>query len=98
MASDDEPVVDVIRRVMLHETEGRAFIGIPYDGERYGLRVLAVEPAPAHRWWHGRKPDRIRIAREASIGMLYDSLGPCGEYMPTEWNRPLKFERVPTAA
>jgi hypothetical protein len=99
MAADTEPVVDVIRRMMLHDTHGRVFIAIPNDQERFGFRVLVAAPAQRRPWWRrARKVERVQIAREASIGMLYDSLKRCGEYMPTEWNRTLKFERVPTAA
>src|SRR6266536_4299741 len=43
MAVDEEPVVDVLTRVVFHETGGRAFIAIPDSAERYGFRFLLCE-------------------------------------------------------
>lgn len=95
MAADSEPVLDVIARLITHQTDGRAFIAIPNERERYGFRLLIAEPAPLKKRWgrSARRVERIKISREATIGMLYEALHPC-EYIPTEWNRPLVFERV----
>jgi hypothetical protein len=73
MAVDDEPVVDVIARMMLHEIGGRAFIAVPDRIPPSGYRFLVVEVAESDE-----RPDPIELGPEASIGMLFAALHPCG--------------------
>lgn len=91
MALDDEPVVDIIGRMMLHRTGGRAVIAIPHPDEPFGFRLLGVEVT------HEEPSDAelIELGPGASIGMLYTHLQPVGTYVPSELSRPLLFERVP---
>jgi hypothetical protein len=90
IAVDDEPVVDVIARMMLHETESRSFIAILDAREKHGFRFLIVEVVDAGQ----ETPDPIELGAGASIGMLYSALEPCGAYVPSAWTGPLLFERI----
>jgi hypothetical protein len=90
MAVDEEPVVDVISRMIMHEAGPRAFIAIPDSNEEYGYRLLTVEVSPAGQ----RQPDPIELGPSASIGMLCAALEPCGSYLPSDWTEPLVFERI----
>ncbi len=95
---DEEPVVDVIYRVSLHETDGRvrAFIAIVDDREEYGCRLLIVEKASESGPPAERHVVRLDLGPGASVGMLYDALSPCGTYLPSEWSQELLFERAAT--
>jgi hypothetical protein len=98
IAFDDETVVAVLRRIRINETTSPCLVVIPHENEPFGHRFLIVTAAPLRRSWHSRKVERVPLAREASIGMLYDALTGCAEYLPGEWTRPVVFERVPTPA
>lgn len=90
MASDDEPVVDIVTRIMFHETHGRVLIAIPDENESFGFRLLSVEVVTDP----GANPAApLELAPGASIGMLYSHLQPCGTYIPSEWSRSLLFEK-----
>lgn len=96
IALDGEPVVDVITRIVFHETDGRALIAVT-DGsasrpESYRFMVAEVAKVPADA------PGGLDLGPSASIGMLYDALHPSGTYVPSEWVRALQFERVPELA
>lgn len=97
IAHDDEPVADVLSRMSIHQTSSPCLIAIPSETERFGFRLMFAEVRTGRRAWL-RKPSHASVAPKASIGMLYDSLRPCGEYVPSEWAKPVMFERVTTAA
>lgn len=90
IASDEEPVVDIVARIMFHETHGRALIAIPDEDEPFGFRLLGVEVVTDP----GENPAApLELAPGASIGMLYSHLQRCGTYVPSEWSRSLLFEK-----
>jgi hypothetical protein len=95
---DDEPVIDVINKVSVHTTDGRAHIAIADASDPMGFRLLIVErsrkPRKRDRIFFHRRPERITLAPSASIGMLYSLLEPIGEIVPSEWNTPLVFEKA----
>jgi hypothetical protein len=93
MADGDEPIVDVISRMVLHETGSRAFIAIPDQREPHGFRFLTVETVEATAD-NIERPDLVQLAPGASVGMLYAALQPCGAYVPSDWTGPLLFGRV----
>ena len=90
MTQDTEPIIDVVARMLLHETGGKAFIAFAHPDEACGFRFLYVEtvPSEAHP-----TVERIDLTPLANIGMLYDALRPCAEYVPSQWMRPLLFGR-----
>lgn len=93
IALDDERVVDVVARMLMHETGGHAHIVIPDQAEAHGFRILVARVAP----WpegHSHPAKMIELAPGASIGMLSSALHPCGTYIPTEWTKELLFERI----
>ena len=93
VALDDERVVDVVARMLMHETGGHAHIVIPDPRDAHGFRILAVRvAAPSEQHSHPAKT--IELAPGASIGMLYSALQPCGTYLPVEWIKELLFERI----
>ncbi len=96
MAADDEPVVEVVNKVMLH-SGNRALIAVANEHAEYGFRLMLVTVA------RERKRDLIPFLRRrdiipldpgTSIGMLYDSFQHCGTYVPSEWSKALLFEKV----
>jgi hypothetical protein len=96
IAVNDEPVVDVVARIVFHETDGRALIAITSaahgDGPRkFRFMLAVVAPETAH------EVEGIDLGPGASIGMLYDALRPSGTYIPSEWVKALQFERVTAA-
>lgn len=94
MADDGEPVVAVITRIIDDQVSSPCLIAIRHDDEPLGFRFLFAEIG--RPWWHSplrRRKNQIHIAADASIGMLYSSLHPCGEYIPNEWVKPVLFER-----
>lgn len=90
IALDDERVVDVVARMLMHETGGHAHIVIPNPAEAHGYRILVVRVAPQLE----QHTKAIELAPGASIGMLYSALQPCGTYLPAEWTKELLFERI----
>jgi hypothetical protein len=97
IALDDEPVVDVVARIVFHETDGRALIAVTNTAAKTQppqFHFMVVEVARA-------QPDAsvdLDLGPGASIGMLYDALRPSGTYVPSEWVKALQFERVSEAA
>lgn len=98
ITADDEPVVAVVSRIIFNRTSSPCLIAMPHEEEPFGFRLMFAEVAAERRPWSGRKAKPIEIAPESSIGMLYDALGRCGEYVPSEWARPVEFKRVATPA
>jgi hypothetical protein len=97
IAVDDEPVVDVVARIVFHETDGRALIALTSSEsteEPRRFRLMVVEVAKA---MPGSAAD-LKLGPGASIGMLYDALHPSGTYLPSEWVKALQFARVNEAA
>lgn len=93
IAVDDEPVVDVVARIVFHETDGRALIAITpprHDDGPREFRFMLVVVAPEA----SDDTEGIDLGPSASIGMLYDALQPSGTYVPSEWVKALQFERV----
>ena len=91
IAVDEEPVVDVITRLMFHETGGRALIAIAGgDDEPWGFHFLFAEVVKAG----ADHPEPVALGAGASIGMLYAMLEPCGAFVPSEWTALLLFEKV----
>jgi hypothetical protein len=95
MAVEDEPVVDVISRVEFDDTDGRAYIAIHDKNEPRDFRFLVARMAHTE---DGDAPETIRLGPEASIGMLYAAVSPCGTYVPSHWPQPLLFERITAPA
>jgi hypothetical protein len=96
IALDDEPIVSLIARMVFNETSSPCLIAIPHAEERFGFRFLRAEVGSARR--HMRASKRvptIEIAPASSIGMLYDALGQCGEFVPSDWSHPVVFKREP---
>lgn len=100
VALDDEPVVDVVARIVFHETDGRALIALtqePQGGEPRSFRFMLVVVAAAT----SDGGMGLNLGPGASIGMLYGALQPSGTsstYVPSEWVEALQFERVAAAA
>jgi hypothetical protein len=86
---DHEPISYLVDLIRVNETPLPALLYIPTEGAPFGYRFIWIEPAG-----DGDVPN-IDISPETSIGMLYAALQPCGEYVPAEWSRPVRFERVP---
>jgi hypothetical protein len=97
MAVDDESVVDVVARITLHETGGRAFIAILDDAQPTGFRILYAEVVNEATGPRDFEP--LALGPGASVGMLYSAVGErCGTYVPSEWTSALLFERVTASA
>jgi hypothetical protein len=45
VALADEPIADVMERMLIHDTGGKAHLVIPDEGEAHGLRIFAVRTA-----------------------------------------------------
>jgi hypothetical protein len=95
MTVENEPVVDVISRVVFDDTDARAYIAIQDEHEPREFRFLVARVAQTDA---GDVPEAIRLGPEASIGMLYAAVSPCGTYVPTRWPQPLLFERIAATA
>lgn len=94
VADEAEPVTEVLDRIISDGASSPCLIAIELPAERFGFGLLFVEVLRASwRTRLRRRADRIDSAPEASIGMLYASLGRCGEYVPNEWAKPVLFER-----
>jgi hypothetical protein len=89
MTTDAEPVVEIVARVSFHEVTGRALIVMTDDSEPRKFRIMAA--VVAHEPMSG---PTIELGPDASIGMLYSALHPCGNYMPSEWMQTYSFERL----
>lgn len=98
IAFDDDPVASVVACMIHNDTSSPCLIAIPHDGEPYGFRMMFAEAGPAKKHWLARRPDPVKLGRDASIGMLYSALASCGEFVPSEWVRPVVFKQVPTPA
>lgn len=92
-ALDGEPVGQVVARMIINGTPSPCFIAIRKPGAAFGFWFLSVEVArrPKRRW--GKRSPAVEINPAASIGMLYTSLQPCGDYLPSAWAQPLRFKR-----
>jgi len=97
MADDAEPVGAVLARIIGDQVSSPCLIAIEHPDEPFGFRILFAEIGRP-RWHHllRRRRTPLDISPDASIGMLYDSLHPCGEYVPNEWVKPITFERPST--
>lgn len=97
MAVDDEAVVDVVCKVMLH-SGSKAFIAITgKDDEDDGFRMLSVRVARERKrdaLLPFLREDAIPLGPGLTIGMLYDSLRPAHPYVPGDWSKNLLFEKV----
>jgi hypothetical protein len=60
--------------------------------------MMFAEAAPTKTHWPAGRPDVVKIGKDASIGMLYSAITPCGEFVPGDWMRPVVFKQVPTPA
>jgi hypothetical protein len=90
MARDDEPVIEVIAKMILHSAGSRVLIAVADDDEEAGFRLLSVEVEASGR----DDADSIILDPTSSIGMIYSSLTGCAAYIPSEWTRALRFERA----
>ena len=90
VARDDEPVIEVIAKMILHSTGSRAFIAIADETEKTGFRLLSVEVETSGRG----NDESVVLDPTSSIGMVYSSLAGCAAYVPSEWTRALRFERA----
>lgn len=103
MASDDEPVVDVMARMILHDTDGYAMVAIADEQRRFGFKFLSIvapsRPRSLLRYLLvdllRRRIRAIHIAPNASIGMLYAAFDRCGKYVPSEWSAPVTVRKEP---
>lgn len=100
-ALDDEPATRVVARMLINGSPSPALIVIHASSEQFGFRLMFAEVSitkgrmPKGRMpWHRRRPPPIPPA--ASIGMIYSSLQPCGEFVPNDWSPRIVFERVVT--
>jgi hypothetical protein len=92
-ALDEEPAVRVIARMLVNGTPSPALIVIPVDEDLREFRFMFAEMVVARRLpWRRRKVPMI--PPEASIGMIYSALQPCGEFVPNGWGQPVLFERT----
>lgn len=95
IAVEEESIRNVVLRIMENGNASPCLIAIPCASERFGFRLLFAQVGPARRRWHpSRRVPTIAITPEASIGMLYAALQPCGEFVPLEWARPVVFQKV----
>lgn len=94
-AAEDEPLVEVLERIIRDGSSSPCMIAIELPGERFGFGMLFAEIDNRPRWHHllRRRPEPIEISPDASIGMFYSSLRRCAEYVPNEWVKPITFER-----
>jgi hypothetical protein len=93
-ALDEEPVGQVVARMIINGTPSPCLIAIPKPEAEFGFWFLSVEVAPRSKRRWGKRTPTIEINPSASIGMLYTSLQPCGDYLPSTWTQPLRFERA----
>jgi hypothetical protein len=91
MALDHELVSDVMDRILSMPLEWPVVIVIPTEAERFGYRFIWVFNEAADE----QIAPPVEVSPSTSIGMLYAALQPCGEYVPSEWSQPVRFERVP---
>lgn len=100
MAADDEPVIEVIFKVMINGTGGRVLVAIPDERQRLGFRLLSIEVSTTGRraWALLRRAGKINVGPGATIGMLYDAFSKCGQYMPSEWTSPVTVRKEPEPA
>ncbi len=98
-ALDSESVNEVVARMVANQTTSPCVIAIPSVAEPHEFCLMLVAVVPP-RWmpsWRRRTPT-IKVCPGASIGMLYAALRRCGEYVPSEWSRTLRFEKVSAVA
>lgn len=94
---DDEPVIDVTNRAQLHDTGRRAFIAIADPSLRFGFDLLIASRVRVRDLLF-RPVERIVLGPGASIGMLRDALHPCGRFVPSDWTKELRFEKIAATA
>lgn len=87
---DEEPVSSLVIQVRRRRTTAPILIVIPTEGAPFGYRFMWAVTAADHE-----TAPSIDVPPTASVGMLYSALHPCGEYVPSEWSQPVRFERVP---
>jgi hypothetical protein len=98
-ALDTEQISEVTARMNSNGTPPPCLIAIPNAEERFGFWFLFVDLAPVRtRKLFAKRVPTVRINPAATIGMLHDSLKPCGDYLPSDWAQPMRFERVVTPA
>lgn len=97
MADDDEPFVEVIAKMIMHEAGDRALVAIPASDHPHGFKILIVERL--RRRDMAMRPqllraERIKLGPGASVGMLYSAFESCGTYIPSDITRTFLFEKV----
>lgn len=102
---DDEPVIEVLARLIVNAVGPSCLIAIPNPAAKFGFNLMfanAVSTEPglwrslARRW--ARRPDTVdRLSAASTIGMLYSSQSQCDEFVPSAWAHPVQFKR-PAAA
>lgn len=96
MASEDEPAIDVMARILLHDTGGRAMVAIADNTQKYGFKLLSITVGhPPRKGIFRRRVETINIDPSADIGMLYSAFDRCGEYVPSEWSAPVTVRKEP---
>lgn len=91
MVGETETIEAVLTRISTNASSSPCLIAVPMESEPFGFGLMFAGISTHSRW--RRRPHQIDIAPSASIGMLYSSLRPCGEYIPSEWVKPVLFER-----
>ncbi len=99
VVDDNDPVPAVLTRMIENGTSNPCLIAIPRDGAPHGYALMFAGVQRGLRRLKHLRPQHMTLSPESSIGMLYDSLTTrCGEYVPSEWARPVVFERVAAPA
>ena len=97
MATDEEPFVDIIGKMIFHETGERAFVAIHDETQPFGFRLLTVEVLRKRDFVMRPRllnAEKITLGPGASVGMIYDAFGSCGTYVPNDWTRTLLVEKA----
>lgn len=100
IADEAESVGAVLLRVFANADGPVSLIAMEMEGQPFGWALLFVELRRITwrnvRNFLRRRANHIDIAPEATIGMLYASFAKCGEYVPSEWVKPVIFEKART--
>lgn len=89
MAVDDEPFIEIIAKMLLHQTGGLALVAIQDEDSPHGLGLFTVTASEAPT-----DDDVLHVDAATSVGMIYSYLHPRKWYVPHEWSRTLLLERA----
>lgn len=98
VALDGDKVGTVARRMAFNGTPSPCLIAIPNPLQPYGFGFLFAVMAPIGRVRKLFRGPLMEIHTESTIGMVWSSGQPCGEYAPGDWFQPVMFEKVAAEA